>query len=370
MLVAVETHRLQDLVPTQSPSLIPTPSPTPTPEPEPSATPVRVEVRDPVLTSTEAENLVFQHVRSCSDQIVGDDRSEPILIVFLTDYFPETEVWEVFVASDDKILSFGVWGVIDSDSTVSAIDPIAADINQPDTQCVAPVTQFDRQYTPPKTVPSPPDAPANPDILIGTGALASLIVWSNVYSCYDHFPELLSFTSNQDENGNWIVEGRSAAIEEENSARKAVFFYGLWRVNAVSGEIVARDAQANRAAFACAQQNSGSTELTADLIPLNVASLQVWTAVYDCFNPRPEFSSFTMRRESTARHIVEGRFDNTVVTVGEIIVSGTPTPTETTTTETVFYGLWFVDPDSFEITPWDSLAKSTAAKSCYQLPIS
>jgi hypothetical protein len=299
---------------------------------------------------------------------VGENASQPILIVFLTDYFPEAELWEVFVASDDRILSFGTWGVTDSDSTVSAIDSIAEDINQPETMCVAPVTQFDREYTPPSIVPSPPDASVAPDVLVGSAELAALVIWSRVYSCYDHFPERASFTGIRDQNGNWLVEGRSAPVVEENSSQSAVFFYGLWRVLAADGKDFALDAQATHAASSCRQRNAGTSEVSADIIPVDVPALQVWTAVYDCFNPRPEFSSFTVRRESTTRHIVEGRFDNTVIIIGEIIVSGTPTPTETTFIETVFYGLWFVDPETFEITPWNSLAKSTAVKSCYQLP--
>jgi hypothetical protein len=94
----------------------------------------------------------------------------------------------------------------------------------------------------------------------------------------------------------------------------------------------------------------------------------VWPAVYDCFSPRPEFSSFTVRRESSERAIVEGRGQTTVTLVSERVVAGEILLDTTEFTELVFYGLWFVDADTSEITPWDSLAKSTAAKACFQVP--
>lgn len=179
-------------------------------------------------------------------------------------------------------------------------------------------------------------------------------MWSRVFSCYDNFPALQSFTANQEPDGNWIVVGLSDTTQ-----------YGLWRVNAVTGEARALDLQASRAATNCSSRDAGADVAG---IPQSTAALRVWSSVYDCFTPSPEFSSFVVRLESSKLAIVEGRGETTVDVEVQRIVSGT---TETFTeerVERVFYGLWLVNRNGLVITPWDAVARSTAIKSCYQDP--
>ena len=100
---------------------------------------------------------------------------------------------------------------------------------------------------------------------------------------------------------------------------------------------------------ACGIFGSSEDAQIAGLVPMQALSLIPTPSPAP--TPDPELSSLTMSRENTTRHILEGRFDNTAVVIREIIVKGIPIPTATTLSEAVSYWLWFVDPDSFEITP-------------------
>lgn len=352
------------LVPTRVVNPQPTPAATATPEvpPEPTATPEA----EPFFTFTEAENLVYDHIRSCADQVSRSD--QPVETVFQS-IFDSTELeWQVTASSRDRLLSFGVWRVNDNNGVVTPGNATAAGIDSPSVICANPVSLISGSPTPPLIVLPTPVAPAAPSVLVDNSDLAAHVIWSRVYSCYDHFPVRSSFTAISDENGNWVVEGRSAPLVEET--RSAVFFYGLWRINAVTGQDFALDFQANRAASACGQRDAGTRVISAEAIPLEVASVLVWAAVYDCFNPRPEFSSFTVRRQNPGTAIVEGRTlpaaeRETTSVNGEV----TTVVTESVgVTVTEFYGLWFVDESTSQITPWDSLAVATAARSCFKVP--
>jgi len=203
-----------------------------------------------------------------------------------------------------------------------------------------------------------------PAPVVATAAEAELRVWAAAYNCYDHFPELASFTAYQYDPERWVVEGKS-----ENT------HYGLWQVDSATGEITPLDQLAEEAAAVC--------ELPAPTLPPVVrravffppvvtgeqAELRVWIAVYDCFDPRPERASFTVYVDNPQRWLVEGRGEETVEVLVERVVGGT---TETFTEErtvTVYYGLWVVDATTAEITAWDQLARETTAnEACYQTP--
>ena len=84
------------------------------------------------------------------------------------------------------------------------------------------------------------------------------------------------------------------------------------------------------------------------------ARLRVWIAVRSCFDPLPPLDVFTSYQDQPHRWIVEGR--------GELESLGGET-------ETVTYGLWFVDVETGDITPSDRLARIAAANtSCFKEP--
>ena len=338
------------VVPTRAPSVQQTPVVAATPELPPTPTPVP----EPVFSSAEAENLVFGRIRSCADQ-VSVARGPSVEAVMDSVFDPGANQWQVTVSSRDKTLSFGTWRVDDTSGEVTPGNAIATSISLPSIICGEPVTQLSGAPTAPVILLPTPTPPVEPEALVQTPTQAALLVWVSVYNCYDHFPVLESFTANQDLSSNWVVEGKSETTQ-----------YGLWRVNANTGEAVALDLLARYAATNCTQRNAGTTVQT---IPPTSAALRVWSAVYDCFkNPSPEFSSFTVRLESSELALVEGRAETTIEVTVTRIVDGATEEFIDERTVIFYYGLWLVDANGFAITPWDAVARATAAKSCFQEP--
>ena len=305
--------------PMTSPRATPVPPATPEPTPNPTATPVA----EPLFTSREAENIVFVHIRNCADQ-VSSARALPVAAVMDSVFDSAVQEWQVTVTSKDKLINFGTWRVDDSNGVVTP----------------------GNSSTPPLVVV--------PSALVQSSEQANLLVWSRVYSCYDNFPELDSFTANREPDGDWVMVGLSDTTQ-----------YGLWRVLSADGDVRALDGQASRAANACGLRDAG-VDVTG--ITQGAAALRVGSAVYDCFTPSPEFVSFVERLESSKLVIVEGRGETTTEVEVQRIVSGT---TETFTEERierVFYGMWLVETKNLTISPWGSVARATVVKSCFQVP--
>ena len=282
------------------------------------------------------------------------ERAIPVETVMDSVFDPGALEWQVTASSKDKTLNFGTWRVDDNTGLVAPGNAIAASIDSPTIICGVPVAHLSGAPTPPHILLPEPPPIVEPEALVQTANQAELLVWVSVYNCYDHFPELTSFTGLQDESGNWVVEGRSPITQ-----------YGLWRVNATTGQPIALDLLAREAVTACNARTDAAFPVVATI---QQAALRVWSATYDCFIPSPGFDTFTVRMDSPQRWLVEGREIVTIEVEVQRVVSGT---TETFTeerTSTVFYGLWMVDSSSGEITAWDDLAKSTAVRSCFKDP--
>ena len=335
--------------PVASPRATPVPPATPEPTPNPTATPVA----EPLFTSREAENIVFVDIRNCADQ-VSSARALPVAAVMDSVFDSAVQEWQVTVTSKDKLINFGTWRVDDSNGVVTPGNAIAGSINDPSIICGVPIALISGAPTTPIILSSTPPPVVVPSALVQSSEQANLLVWSRVYSCYDNFPELDSFTANREPDGDWVVVGLSDTTQ-----------YGLWRVLSADGDVRALDGQASRAANACGLRDAG-VDVTG--VTQGAAALRVWSAVYDCFTPSPEFASFVERLESSKLVIVESRGETTTEVEVQRIVSGT---TETFTEDRidrVFYGMWLVETKNLTISPWDSVARATALKSCFQVP--
>ena len=278
--------------------------------------------------------------------------------------------WESEVANEDGTLSFGRWQVPDATGEVLALDKVASAIASPGITCDIPVALLATGLTPPlllaptptpTIVPTPTPLPQPPPALVTTAEQAQLRVWVAVFNCYDHFPELESFTAHEDNPLSWVVEGRSDITQ-----------YGLWMVDTLTGEISPADQLAEKAAATCVLPAEAA-------FPAVVAALQaellVWAAVYDCFEfdyPKPRTTTFEAYQDNPQRWLVEGRDDVIVEVEVEIVAVDVEGGTTETFVEerqqTVFYGLWLVDTSTGAITPWDALARTTAFNPCYQRP--
>jgi hypothetical protein len=179
--------------------------------------------------------------------------------------------------------------------------------------------------------------------------------------------------------GRWLVEASSA---------DEVLTFGTWKVQDDTGELGPLDGVAQSIAArkgTCvgpvAHIAQGMTpplfiKPTATSAPTPVrtvttaeqAALRVWAAVYDCFSPRPELSSFTAHALSLQRWMVEGREISIVeVSVGRKLEEGNTTETFVEEREkAVFYGFWQVDATTGDITPWNQTARATAALGCFR----
>ena len=326
-----------------------TPEPSPSPEatePPPTATPT------PIISGTVAETLVFSHISVCADQLVGLTEGE-IEPDFSTAYNPDEGSWIVDAYNRDPALTFGIWIVTDDSGDIKPEDNVATEIDTAESVCVPPIATRAKGRTPPRFAePTPTPAPTStplptvvpsPPLKVASISEAATSVWISVYNCFGNFPQIESFTATEDGPTRWVVEGRSEAT-----------VYGLWLVDAVTGEIIPADEVARKAESECLTTPEVPVSLTAEQ-----ASLRAWMAAYQCFNPPPELSSFNALPLTPQRWVVEGR----KVAV-EIESEGGPAQQ----TEEVFYGFWQVDTDTGEIQPWDNLAESLTKVSCFKQP--
>ncbi len=355
-----------------------TPVPTPTPT---AATPTPTSA--PNLTSADVQRLVFQTVSQCADQIsLGG--GTPVKVQISVIYNVEEERWESEVIGDNGSLnfSFGRWQVLDDTREVTPLDSVAADITIPNISCGNPVAFLGRGATPPlflaptltptltptptptvtptptpiptptSPIPTPTSTPFPPP-LVGTIDEAQLRVWATVFDCFGHFPSLESFAAYQDTPERWVVEGKST-----------ITHYGLWLVDAFTGEIIPADSIARETTETCVMLARASSQA---VITGQQAALLVWVASYDCFeDPKPTTTSFTSFQDTPQRWLVEGR-DSIIVEVEvEKVVGDTTETSIEERIETALYGLWLVDTNTAAITPWDQLARFTSLRPCYQ----
>ncbi len=110
--------------------------------------------------------------------------------------------------------------------------------------------------------------------------------------------------------------------------------YGLWGVDAITGDVDPRDERARQVFASC---DAGPIALTGAQ-----AAVRVWVATYDCFSAPPRLDAFSSAQESPSRWVVEGRIDE------------------------VLYGLWLVETDTGSMTGLDTLARSTHSQACFQ----
>ena len=331
-----------------------TPTPESSPTPRPTNTPAPTATPLPVNSQVQAENLVLRRVTDCAGRLASLMGTE-VAPDFATTYSSENGEWLVEVFSKDPDLSFGTWLVGDAGGDVAPQDNVAQDISNPGFNCLPPLARRARGRTPPFFAtpvprPTPNLATATPPPLPTQAPLpkvskaedAATAVWVSVYACYGHFPVKGSFTATDHGSDRWIVEGRSSDT-----------MYGLWSVDASSGEISPVDQLARQARDNC----QGTPEVP---IALNAeqAALRVWMAAYQCFTPRPRSTSFVGHLVNPQRWVVEGR----QVQEQQDEDSGGPKLPD------VLYGFWLVDTDTAEIQPWDALATSKAGLTCFKHP--
>ena len=317
-----------------TPPLFTTPTPSPVPTPTPTRTPIRTPTPTPAISRSmsEVEGLVWSRIRGCADQLATSTQTQ-FTVDFTTTYSVTEGVWFVVAFSEVANLGFGKWQVVDSTGVVSSRDDVARSIDTPGILCLPPGAYLSSNTPPLFATPTPtptPTATPTPAPVVGTADQAATIVWASVYGCYGHFPEASSFTATPDGPTRWIVEGRSADT-----------VYGVWSVDAMTGNITPSDQVAEQVTEKCIP--------TPVVLTAEQAALRVWLATYKCFVPSPLFSAFSGYQDNPQRWIVEGRFEVDPET-------------------TIMYGLWLVKTDTGNIEPWDALASQTAAKICFSHP--
>ena len=116
---------------------------------------------------------------------------------------------------------------------VTPLDEVASNVALPDIICDQPRTSLATGATPPLF------STLTQDPLVATGDEARLRVWLAVYGCFDPAPPFESFSAYRHGPERWIVEGRgeSTAVEEGPT----IVTYGLWSVNADTGDIIPYD---------------------------------------------------------------------------------------------------------------------------------
>ena len=312
-----------------TPPLILTSTPAPSPMPTPTATPTSVSN----LTVVEVQQLIFQMVRQCAD-FVSLSMEDPVQVAFATVYDPATATWTTDATSEDESLNLGRWQVTDATAEVAPLDDVAISISPSDVTCGEPVAALSTGLTPP-IISAPPPTPtptptATPSPVVSTAQQAALRVWVNVFNCYDHFPDLENFTAYPDDVGRWIVEGSSA-----------ITHYGLWQVNTLTGEISPSDLLAKEAATFCGFPAEATFPAA---VTAEQAELLVWISSYDCFDTKPNTTSFTAYQDNPRRWLVEGKEG------------------------VVYYGMWMVDTSTATIDPWDDVSREAKRKECYREP--
>jgi hypothetical protein len=327
--------------------------------PAPSATPTadvtvpQLEVLptptfQPLITRSEAESAVLAAVSACAAGVSGGGlQSEALRLFFESEYFPAHRAWEIEVTTSDFTVGFGRWRVNEGDLFAALpADRLADQIASSDFVCAFPAVLLEADPAPPRFVDVPPDpvavdeepieeAPADetPLDIITSGDLASIRVWAGVYNCSQDFPSLSSFIARRDVGGVWLVEGRTP-----------VTAYGLWEVDAASGEVRARDDRARQVESSC---DASPVALSGEQ-----ASVRVWVATYDCFGSPPPLAAFEAAQESPHRWVGEGRtalIDSATGAMGATL-----------------FGLWLVESDTGALTGLDSTARNLRSQDCFQ----
>ena len=223
----------------------------------------------------------------------------------------------------------------------------------------------------PTYIPLPLPTPSPTPVTNLSRARAEQLVWMQVRSCADQLGRAtesrveVALTSNYGvSEETWEVEASSQALE---------LTLGLWEVDDASGVVTDLDEVARSIAspgILCGQPQSS---LAAGLTPpvfstapvaptatvdgaapvvatAEQARLRVWVAVYDCFDPSPPSHRFTAYRSDSRGWIVEGRGGEGA--------------------STVTYGLWAVDAEKGDITPYDEVAQQSivADATCFRKP--
>ena len=350
-----ELSRAESIIATATArAALPVPTPTATVPVEPTATPLptATPTPSPTVGRALAESLVWSEVSGCAEQVAAppeEDEGEEeaaaavaeaieVNVVFASAYDAPNLRWLVDIATNDDLLSFGQWTVTDEASPlVTPRDATAGRIAAGDARCALPSALLDGAPTPPLFLAI--------EVLVPSAELAATRVWTSVYGCYQEFPAFESFAGRAGLEGTWIIEGKSETTR-----------YGLWEVDAATGAITPKDDLARQVDEARQEEGSCSPpeEVQPTVVTSEEASLRAWVAAYDCFEPHPEFDSFTTRQEDPRRWVVEGRL-TVETTVGE----------ETIVT-TDFYGVWLVDTGTGAVSGLDNRAIALTDNVCFK----
>ncbi len=320
------------------------PTATPTPAPvaaQASPTPTPAPVIPPLVSRVDAEGAVLEAIASCTEGVAGgfDAASRGIRLFFDSTFLSLSRAWQIEANTADFAVTFGQWRVNEGGLLqASPVDRVADRIATSGLDCVFPMVLLEADPAPPRFVApevvvgpaaTEPEVvveePAGPVVLITSADLASIRVWSGVYSCSQDFPSLSSFTARLDASNVWLVEGRTDVTS-----------YGLWGVDAITGDVDPRDERARLVFASC---DAGPIAVTG-----NQAAVRVWVATYDCFTPAPSLDVFRSAQESPSRWVIEGR-------VGD---------------GAILFGLWLVETDTGSITGLDEIARSVRTQGCFQ----
>ena len=305
---------------------------------------------------TEIENRVLASITGCAREL-AIEMGQNIAPDFTVEYNAADGAWFAEAYSRSPNLELGKWQVSDATGAITPKDDTAKNISSPELSCVTPLPkargrtppQFGIPTPTPKPTPTPTTPPPDPVAptpiprKIEEASDAAVQVWITMYSCYGHYPLLASFSATEEGKNRWSVEGRSADT-----------VYGLWSVDAVTGEITPADVVALNA-----QQECDLTPEVPVVLDAEQAALRVWMASYQCFEPRPKAEFFTGHQINPQRWIVEGREVQKEATEGALTVENR---------DDRLYGFWRVDADTATIEPWDLLAQRMAASPCFNPP--
>ena len=332
---------------------ITTPTPTPpagpgeqqaTPEPTPTPTPTPIP---PLVSRSDAEGAVLDAIADCTDAVAltgAGGAPGAVRLFFESEFSPVTRSWLIKVDTADFAVTFGTWRVNEGGLLLArAVDRIADRIANSGLVCEYPSVLLEADPAPPRFVAPPPlaegelgeEEPEGPAMLIATSAHAAMRVWTGVYDCSQDFPDVASFIGREYVNGSWVVEGKSELTA-----------YGLWEVDAYTGDVFPLDGLANAVVASC--------DATPIVLTGSQAAIRVWVASYDCYGAvPPRLEAFVAAQESPHRWVVEGR-ETTIDPLTGVILGQT------------LLGLWLVETDSGAITGLDASARSMRAQACFQ----
>lgn len=329
----------------------PTATPTPVPViPPVSPTPTPTPTIPPLVSRIDAEGAVLEAIASCTEGVAGgfDAASTGIRLFFDSTFLSLSRAWQIEANTADFSVTFGQWRVNEGGLLQALpVDRVADRIATSGFDCAYPTVLLEADSAPPRFVepvvvvdPSieepkvMEEEPTGPVALITSADLAAIRVWSGVYSCSQDFPALSSFTARLDASDVWLVEGRTDVTS-----------YGLWGVDAITGDVDPRDERARLVFASC---DAGPIAVTGDQ-----AAVRVWVATYDCFGSPPSLDAFRSAQESPSRWVVEGRTELIEVETGASL-------------GTVLFGLWLVETDTGSITGLDETARSLRSQQCFQ----